>query len=302
MSLSLVIMAAGLGTRFGGPKQLTAVGPSGETLLDYAVYDAARAGFERVVVVVRRELEHALRAHADAWFASRMSVHFVEQRLDDLPHADRAPAERAKPWGTGQAVLAVRRAVDGAFAVCNADDFYGAGAYRALAAHLAAPGDAHALVGYRLDGTLSAHGGVARAVCECAADGTLERIVEVGDLRRANGGIVGRTPETGRVFTGAEVVSMNLWGFRPPVLAVLADQFASFLAARGREPDAEFLLSTAVNEQVAAGWCALQVLPARDRWFGLTFAADLKTTRAAVADLVRAGAYPDDLRTGFARL
>lgn len=301
MSLSLVIMAAGLGTRFGGPKQLTAVGPSGETLLDYAVFDALRAGFERVVLVVRPEVDRALRARAGEWFP-RVATLFVEQRLDDLPPGHRPPSGRPKPWGTGHAVLAVRGAIDGPFAVCNADDFYGAGAYRALAAHLAAPGDAHALVGYRLDGTLSAHGGVARAVCECAADGTLERIVEVGDLRRANGGIVGRTPETGRVFTGAEVVSMNLWGFRPPVLAVLADQFASFLAARGREPDAEFLLSTAVNEQVAAGWCALQVLPARDRWFGLTFAADLKTTRAAVADLVRAGAYPDDLRTGFARL
>ncbi len=302
MSLTLVIMAAGLGTRFGGPKQLASVGPSGEALLDYAVFDAARAGFDHVVLVVRRELAGALQEHARAWFPPQMRTRFFEQRLDDLPAGHHPPAGRTRPWGTGHAMLAVRRAIDGPFAVCNADDFYGAGAYRALAAHLAAPNDAHALVGYRLDATLSEHGGVARAVCACRPDGTLERIVEVRELRRADGGVVGSTADAGRVFTGAEVVSMNLWGFRPPVVAVLADQFTAFLGTHGRDPDAEFLLSTAVNEQVAAGWSTLQVLPATDRWFGLTFAADLDAARAAVAAMVGAGGYPEDLRTGFARL
>ncbi len=301
MTLSLVLMAAGLASRFGSPKQLVAVGPAGEVLLDYAVYDAARAGFDRVVLVVRREIEAALRAHAGQWFPG-IDTAFVEQRLDTIPAGFAPPPERARPWGTGQAVLAARAALDGPFAVCNADDFYGAGAFRALAAHLRAANDAHALAGYRLDETLSAHGGVARAVCECAPDGLLRRIVEVTDLRRANGGVVGRDAQADRRFSGTEVVSMNLWGFRPAMLGALADQFAAFLARHGNDGDAEFVLSTSINEQVAAGRARLQVLSAPDRWFGLTFAADLAAARAAVAALVRDGAYPRDLRAGFARL
>jgi NDP-sugar pyrophosphorylase family protein len=302
MPLTLVVMAAGLGTRFGGPKQLIAVGPAGEVLLDYAVFDAARAGFDRVVLVIRPEVDAPLRAHARAWFP-RVATAFVEQRLDALPGGALPPPGRAKPWGTGQAVLAAGPALDGPFAVCNADDFYGAGAFRALARHLASPNDAHALAGYRLDETLSEHGGVARAVCETDPGGALRRIVEVTDLRRSNGAVVGRVAGRGeRSFTGAEVVSMNLWGFRPAILAALAEQFAGFQARHGQEPDAEFLLATAVNDQVAAGRARLQVVSAPDRWFGLTFAADLAAARTAVAALVRDGAYPDDLRAGFARL
>jgi len=302
MTLSLVVMAAGLARRFGSPKQLVAVGPSGEALVDYAVYDAARAGFDRVVVVVRRELADALRDHAEEWFPPAVDTVFVEQRLDALPAGIALPAGRVKPWGTGQAVLAAGPALDGPFAVCNADDFYGAAAFRALARHLSSPGDAHALVGYRLDRTLSPHGGVARAVCECASDGTLRRIVEVTDLRFSDGRVVGRVEEGARTFSGAAVVSMNLWGFRPTMLSELAGQFTAFLSARAADPDAEFLLSTAVNGQVAAGRARLQVLATSERWLGLTFAADLAAARAALAGLVRDGAYPEDLRTGFARL
>lgn len=302
MTLTLVVMAAGLSSRFGRPKQLASVGPSGEALVDYTVYDAARAGFDRVVVVMRRELADAVRDHAEAWFPPIVDTVFVEQRLDALPAGIAPPSGRLKPWGTGKAVLAAGAALDGPFAVCNADDFYGAAALRTLARFLSTAGDAHALVGYRLDQTLSPHGGVARAVCECAADGTLRRIVEVVDLRRTDGAIVGRVAEEERTFSAAAVVSMNLWGFRPTVLTQLAGQFTAFLGARGADPDAEFLLSTAVNEQVAAGRARLQVLATSERWLGLTFAADLAAARAALAALVRDGVYPGDLRTGFARL
>jgi len=303
MRLTLVVMAAGLSSRFGRPKQLVSVGPSGESLLDYAVYDAARAGFEYVVLVVRRELAEALRDHARVWFPPKLRVAFVEQRLDDLPASFPPPRGRVKPWGTGQAVLAAGSVLDGPFAVCNADDFYGAAAFRALAQHLAGDDDVHALAGYRLDETLSLHGGVARAVCDCDPAGMLRRIVEVTHLRRTDAGIVGRTPDgSDRAFTGGEVVSMNLWGFRPAVLPALAGQFADFLAARGADPDAEFLLATAVNEQLTAGRMRLCVLATSDRWFGLTFAADLAAARSTLAALVAGGVYPTDLRTGAARL
>jgi len=293
---ALVILAAGVGSRFGGPKQLSPVGPSGEALLDYAIYDALRAGFSRAVLVIRKELAASLKEHISEVTGGAVPAQYVEQRLDD---------GRVKPWGTGHAVLAARDAVAGGpFAVCNADDFYGAGAYRLLAEHLTGrtgPPE-HALVGYRLDATLSEHGGVARAVASCGPDGLLARLVEVRDVRRMNGGAIRGVTAAGeqREFTGAERASMNLWGFTPDVLAVLEEQFAAFLAAR-RAPDAEFLLSTVLDEQVTAGRARLRVLtpPPSDRWLGMTFAADVPAVRAAIGALVRAGVYPADLRDAF---
>jgi hypothetical protein len=229
-------------------------------------------------------------------------VDYVEQHV---------PEGRVKPWGTAHAALAARDAIDGPFGVCNADDFYGAGAYRLLAEHLTsepAP-SLHALVGYRLDTTLSEHGGVARAVASCGPDGLLTRLVEVRDVRRIDSGrglgIRGLTAAgEQREFTGREQVSMNLWGFTPEVFAVLEEQFAAFLTAPHRAPDAEFLLSTALDEQVTAGRARLRVLaaPSPDRWLGMTFAADVPAVRAAIASLVRAGMYPADLRAAFTRL
>jgi MobA-like NTP transferase protein len=308
MALTLVVMAAGLGTRFGGPKQLAPVGPSGETLLDYAIYDATRAGFTRAVLVIREELGDRARAHVARVIGGAVPVHYVEQRLDDLPGGRRVPEGRVKPWGTAHAVLAARGAVEGPFAACNADDFYGPGAYRLVAEHLtgeAARGapPVHALVGYRLDATLSPHGGVARAVAWCGPDGLLARLVEVRDVRRLDGGLRGVTAAgEQREFTGGEHASMNLWGFTPDVLAVLEEQFAAFLAAAHRAPDAEFLLSTALDDQVTAGRARLRVLTAQDRWLGMSFAADVPAVRAALAALVRAGTYPVDLRAAFTRL
>lgn len=303
---ALVILAAGVGSRFGGPKQLSPVGPSGETLLDYAIYDAMRAGFTRAVLIIREELRAPLREHVARVIGAALPVDYVEQRLDDLPTGLRVPAGRVKPWGTGHAALAAREAVDGPFAVCNADDYYGPAAYRLLAEHLTAKGGTpplHALVGYRLDATLSAHGGVARAVASTGPDGMVARLVEVKNVRRVHGGLRGvSSAGDERAFTGGEYASMNLWGFRPDVLAVLQEQFTSFLEVPGQAPDAEFLLSTALGDQVEAGRARLRVLPAPDRWLGMTFAADVEAVRAALAALVRAGTYPADLRAAFTRL
>jgi hypothetical protein len=305
--LTLVVMAAGLATRFGGPKQLAPVGPAGEALLDYDVYDAARAGCRRVVFVVRAELAAAFHAHARDTFGDAVETVFVEQRPDDLPGGRTPPPGRVKPWGTAHALLAARGAVTGPFAVCNADDRYGAGAFGVIADHLRrearVPPPVHALAGYRLDATLSSHGGVARGVAVTDRDGLLTRLEEIRDLARGPGGITGTTPEgVRRAFGGDEIASMNLWGFAPELLSVLAEQFAAFLDDAGGDPDAEFPLSTAVNAQVADGRARLRVLPAPDRWFGMTFAADLPAVRDALAALVRAGTYPADLRAAFDRL
>lgn len=307
MALTLVVMAAGLATRFGGPKQLAPVGPAGEALLDYDVYDAVRAGCRRVVFVVRAELADAFHLHARDVLGDALETVFVEQRLDDLPGGRVPPPGRVKPWGTAHAVLAARGAVTGPFAVCNADDWYGPGAFRLVAAHLrqearAAP-PVHALVGYRLDATLSEHGGVARGVAVTDPDGLLARLEEVREVRRTAGGLTGTGPDgSRRALAGDEIASMNLWGFAPAVLPVLMDQFAAFLDAADGDPTPEFPLSTAVNAQVAQGRARLRVLVAPDRWFGMTFAADLPAARDAVAALVRAGTYPADLRAAFDRL
>lgn len=281
---ALVILAAGVGSRFGGPKQLSPVGPSGETLLDYAIHDAMRAGFTRAVLIIREELRDPLRAHIARVIGDALPVDYVAQGID---------AGRAKPWGTGHAVLTARDAVDGPFAVCNADDYYGPGAYRLLAEHLTgeaarATPPVHALVGYRLDATLSEHGGVARAVASCGPDGLLKKLVEVRDVRRVDGKVRGVTAAgQQREFTGDEQTSMNLWGFMPDVFAVLEEQFTAFVASQ-RAPEAEFLLSTALDEQVRSGRARLRVLPppASDRWLGMTFAADVPAVRAALAALV----------------
>jgi len=307
MALTLVVLAAGLATRFGGPKQLAPVGPAGEALLDYDVYDAVRAGCRRVVFVIRAELADAFHSHARDVLGDALETVFVEQRLDDLPGGRTPPPGRVKPWGTAHAVLAARGAVTGPFAVCNADDWYGPGAFRLLAEHLrrearAAP-PVHALVGYRLDATLSEHGGVARGVAVTGADGLLARLEEIRDVQRQAGGLTGTGPDgTPRALAGDEVASMNLWGFAAAVLPVLMDQFAAFLDTADGDPTPEFLLSTAVNAQVAQGQARLRVLVAPDRWFGMTFAADLPAVRDAVAALVRARTYPADLRAAFDRL
>lgn len=270
-----MILAAGVGSRFGGPKQLSPAGPSGETLLDYAIYDAMRAGFRRVVFVIRPELGDALRAHVSHVAGGAVLVDYVEQRI---------PEGRAKPFGTGHAVLSTRDAVDGPFAVCNADDYYGPGAYRLLAEHLtSAASSEHALVGYRLDTTLSEHGGVARAIATCGPDGLVTRLVEVKDVEGSELGIRGSTAAGEELeFAGSEQVSMNLWGFTTDVFAPLEEQFAAFLASHPK-PEAEFLLSTALDEQVRSGLARLRVLPAVDRWLGMTFAADVPAVRTALA-------------------
>ncbi len=288
--LTLVLLAAGLGSRFGGTKQLAPVGPTGELLLDYTIYDARRAGFDGVVCVVRPELEAPLRAHHRPWVEAGLPLDYAHQTVD--------AAVRRRPWGTVEAVLAADGLVRGCFAVANADDGYGAGAMARLAERLAGAdpaAPAFHLVGYRLRDTLSRHGGVTRAVCRLGADDALESLAEVEGLESARGGITGRKGGAPVRLAGDELVSMNLWGFTPAVFDLLGARFDAFRRAHAGDPDAECPLPEAIAEALAAGRATVRVLESPDAWFGLTHAADLEAVRQEIRLRIERGIYPDPL-------
>jgi hypothetical protein len=288
MAPTLLVLAAGMGSRYGGLKQIDPVGPSGETLLDYAVFDAIRAGFGRAVFVIRREFEDAFRSSVAAKYAGRIAYDCVFQSADLVPKGCAVPAGREKPWGTGHAVWCARDALGGPFAAINADDFYGAGSFSRLAAFLkAAHGDRFALVGFRLADTLSESGAVSRGVCLEKA-GLLVSIAEEHGISRADVG-------PGRRFSGREIVSMNCWGFTPAVHPGLESGLRAFLAARGTEPEAEFYLPAAVSGLLSGGGATVEVLPGGDAWFGITHRGDRARVAAAIGALIRQGAYPPRL-------
>ena len=297
-----MVLAAGLSSRYGAVKQLDAIGPSGELLMDYSIWDARRAGFERVVFVIRPQLEEAFQ-HQVARLAPAIAAEYVFQRLDDLPDGRPVPPERTKPWGTGQAVLAAASRIDGAFAVINADDYYGPASYRLLHDHFAsdaADGPAlFALVGYSLAATLSPHGGVSRAICELDTEGLLTDLTELTDVRTREGEITGQdAPGRSVTLTGDEIVSMNCWGFTGAVLPLLRARFAAFLEQETNLETAEFLIPLAVRDIIRQGQGRCKVLPCAESWFGVTHAADRTTVRQHVHDLVDRGQYLSPLFSG----
>lgn len=284
-----------MGSRFGGLKQVQPVGPHGELIIEYSVFDALRAGFDRLVLVIRKDIEADFRATIGHRLEKRIEVRYVYQERDALPAGFTPPPERTKPWGTGHAVLVARDAVQRPFAAINADDFYGAGGFRALAAHFA-KGDRYAMVGYPLRQTLSEHGTVSRGVCATRPDGRLASITEVTKIEK--------TPQGARyhdargdlqVLRGDEIVSMNFWGLTPAVFPQLAAKFCTFLEKHGRDPKAEFYLPTTLSELNEEGAAAIDLLTSEDAWFGITYREDLPTSQSAIQALIRAGKYPAPL-------
>ena len=294
----LVVMAAGLGSRYGGLTQLEPVGPSGERVMDYALYDARRAGVERVVFVIRREFEQAFREQVASRYRDWMEVACAFQGLEQLPEGFVAPAERVKPWGTAHAVLAARDEVTAPFLAINADDFYGRQAFSAMVRFLAQPAApaACAMIAFRMANTLSDHGTVARGVCAVDPDGMLTAVAEHTGLER-DGDAVRELGQDGgiRRFTGLEPVSMNFWGFRPAIFDLFQEKFARFLAGHGQDPKAEFFIPTVVDALIREGRASVRVLETPDRWFGVTYRQDKEAVVARLAELVRAGEYPDSL-------
>jgi len=295
MKTTLLILAAGMGSRYGGLKQLDPMGPSGQTMLDYAVQDAARAGFSKVVFVIRRDFEAAFRRQVGGRYADQVEVAYAFQAIDDLPEGFRAPEGRVKPWGTAHAVRAARAVVAEPFAVINADDFYGRAAYEEMAGHLSGLEDLGRLdlsmVGYRLDRTLSPHGSVNRGICRLNGD-RLQSVREYTDIRLDPDGILrGEPPSGGRERLEPEAtVSMNFWGFTPALFQDLEAGFIRFLEARGGEAKSEYYIPAVVDDLISKGR-ECRVLPTESPWFGVTYPEDKPRVVECIRRLTEAGDY-----------
>lgn len=300
---SLIIMAAGIGSRYGGLKQVDPVGPNGEIIIDYSVFDALRAGFGKIVFIIRREIEDIFRQQVGRRIEGQADVSYVFQELADLPAGFGLPPGRSKPWGTGHAVLCCRDVVAEPMAVINADDFYGAGAFTALAAHLRQAQDGgglydFALVGYVLEKTLSEHGHVARGVCDVGEDSFLVDLNERLRIERRPEGIA--YTENGsdwQPLAADNPVSMNMWGFTPSIFDELAARFPVFLrrTIAANPLKGEFLLPNIVGEMVREGVARVRVLPTDEHWFGVTYQEDRPRVQAAVRRLIELERYPQRL-------
>ena len=300
----LVVMAAGMGSRYGGLKQLDPVGAHGELIIDYSIYDARRAGFETVVFVIKHAIEETFRAGIGDRLSKVMDVRYAYQELDDLPEGYAVPEGRVKPWGTCHAILAARKVVDGPFAVINSDDYYGPEAFREMYDYLSTHEDRpgcyeYAMVGYLLGNTVTEHGHVARGVCVETADHFLRSVTEHthiekdGDNARStrDGG------ETWEQLPGDTIVSMNLWGFTRSFLTEAEERFPAFLDRALKEDPVkgEYFLPSVVSALIGEGKARVKVLRSRDRWYGVTYHEDKPVVVAAIARMTQEGLYPANL-------
>ena len=299
MNTTLMVLAAGIGSRYGGLKQMDPVGPGGEFILDYSVYDAIRAGFDRIVFVVSEKIEEAFKATIGERIAKHVTVEYVRQALDDLPQGFTVPEGREKPWGTAHAIYAGRAAVDTPFGVINADDFYGRESYELLAQHLsstAADATRFAMVGYRLSNTVSLHGSVARGVCQVDEHNRLTDVVERTRIEAHRDSIHYRDARgIWHDISGDARVSMNLWGFKPSFFDALTAEFGPFLEQHGSEPKAEFFAPSVVNTMIKSGQASVDVLSTDSAWFGVTYPDDKPRVITEINALVGAGEYPRSL-------
>ncbi len=299
MKPTLLVMAAGMGSRYGGLKQIDAMGPSGETILDYSVFDAIRAGFGKVVFIIRPDFAADFRDRIGNKFAGKIEVAYAFQTLDKLPAGFTVPAGREKPWGTTHAILCARECIDTPFAVINADDFYGQDSYAVLSKKLQASANNehhYCMVGFTLKNTLSDHGTVARGVCRTNAQGFLTDIQELLKIAKtANGGENKADDGTVTKLTGDEPVSMNMWGFTPSIFPQLEKLFKEFLNTKGQEMKSECYIPLSLGEIVKAGNADCAVLRTHSTWFGVTYREDKPIVQASISQLVQQGAYPANL-------
>lgn len=297
MKPTLLILAAGMGSRYGGLKQIDSVGPNGEAIIDYSIYDALRAGFGKLVFVIRRDIEAAFRAKIGQKFEAHVPVEYTYQALEMIPDGFSLPAERKKPWGTGHAILISRAVIHEPFAVINADDFYGANAYQVLHDYLKERSAAnYALVGFVLRNTLSDYGSVARGVCQLDEQHQVKTVVEITNIEK-NGQQAKYTDETGQThhLSGDELVSMNMWGFTPTIFEQLAHHFHDFLVENIHQPKAEFYIPSAANRLIAENQASIKLLSSRDSWFGMTYQEDKPKVIQSIRDLITQGHYPENL-------
>ena len=296
MKPTLVIMAAGMGSRYGGLKQLDPVGPNGETLLEYSIFDAIKAGFGKVVFVIRHDFENEFKEQVGNKFTDKIDVQYAFQSLEDLPEGFSLPEGRTKPWGTGQAVLACREVVAEPFCVQNADDFYGAEAYQTIADGFQSMDNGDScMVGYLLKNTLSPFGSVSRGVCEIT-DGYLSEVNERTQIETNNAGTVQFIKnDVATDMTGDEMVSMNFWGFAPEFFQTLEEKFIAFLNKKGGELKSEWYIPDIVTRMMNNGETRIKVLSSNAQWFGITYPDDRPTVIKSLKAMHGAGTYPAQL-------
>ena len=298
MKPTLLVLAAGMGSRYGGLKQLDGLGPNGETIMDYSVFDAIRSGFGKVVFVIRKSFEKDFKDVFLTRFKGNIEVDFVFQEIDSIPEGCSFNPERSKPWGTGHAVLVGASVVNEPFAVINADDFYGADAFKVLASFLTEnehKKDTYAMVGYKLGNTLSESGPVSRGVCKVDENGILQSVVERSKIERSGGVIFYQDNTTTVDIPETELVSMNCWGFTPDFFTHLKQQFVQFLADKGQSLTSEFYIPTAVNALIESEKVEVKVMQTSAKWFGVTYRDDRSSAVLSINNLIKKGEYPSKL-------
>lgn len=294
--LTLLVLAAGIGSRYGGIKQIDGFGPNGETIMDYSLYDAIRAGFTKVVFIVRDEIQDTVKEMFLPRLQGKVEVQFVIQSLDKLIPEEFRNADRTKPWGTGHAMLCAKDVIDEPFAVINADDFYGRESFRAVAQHFAEDKEgAHALVGYTLKDVLSEHGSVSRGCGEQDANGYLISVVERTKILKENGKIIAREPDGDIVMDPETPTSMNFWGFYPSIFPIAGEMFIDFLREKHKEPKSEFFIPLFVNRMVKEGRGKVRIVSGGHTWFGVTYQEDKNMVSSRIQELVDKGEYPAKL-------
>ncbi len=295
---TLLVLAAGMGSRYGGNKQLDQVGPSGETIIDYSIYDAKRAGFGKVVFVIRRDIEEQFKETFVRRLKDVIEIDYVFQELGNLPEGFKLPEGRQKPWGTSHAILVTEPKIHEPFGVINADDYYGVDSFNVLYDFLTKDKDDtnFCIVGYRLGNTLSDHGHVNRGICKVSDNGLLVNMVETRGIEKRSDGVF--APDTeGNInqYTGDEIVSMNLFGFKPTVYSYLSMEFSNFLREKIDDPKAELDIPTSLDKFVKKGEITIQILRSNSRWFGVTYREDKPFVVESIRKMVEAGIYPEKL-------
>ena len=297
MKPTLVILAAGMGSRYGGLKQLDEVGPNGEAIIDYSLFDAIRAGFGKVVFVIRTDFEEEFKARFEPNLKGKVSVEYVYQSLDKIPPGFAINPEREKPWGTGHATLMAETVVNEPMAVINADDFYGKKAYEVMADFLnsSTDNDEYSMVGYNLANTLSKFGTVSRGVCNMDENGNLTTIVERTKIKRDEDGIFYYENNDRFKLGGNTPVSMNFWGLKPGVFEYLNEGFKEFLSQHGNELKSEYYIPLLINDNIVKGIIRTKVLQCDSPWFGVTYKEDKPMVQKRIEELINSGAYPENL-------
>ena len=290
--ITLLVMAAGMGSRYGGLKQLDAVGPSDETIIDFSVYDAIRAGYNKVVFIIREDFEKQFKEKISNKYEDKIKVEIVYQDLHDLPNSFSCPKDRSKPWGTGHAILAARNVISEPFAAINGDDFYGRESFKIISDHYSSMNSGFAMAAFQLDKTLSDYGSVSRGICEQNLN-QLVTVVETHGIKKSSAGNI----ECDRDISllGNELVSMNMWGFMPSIFDHLEKMFNEFLDENISDLKSEFLIPSVVNNLIEKNIEKVQVLKTKSTWFGVTYIEDKPFVKNQIKELIQTGIYPEKL-------